>query len=135
MELEHKSSPLLPRRLFYKRVARYTFFTIELILASLAIGVLGYHFLNRLSWLDSLVNASMILTGMGPVDPLKNDAAKWFASFYAIFSGVAFLSIVAVFMTPMVHRFLHKHHLDDELRREKYEKRIADKASLPNQTN
>jgi len=80
---------------------------------SLGIGVVGYHFINELPWLDSLLNASMILTGMGPVDPMKNDAAKWFASFYAIFSGIAFLSTVAVFLSPLVHRFLHKHHLDE----------------------
>ncbi len=61
----------------------------------------------------------MILTGMGPVDSMKTDAAKWFASFYAIFSGVVFLSTVAVFLTPIVHRFLHKHHLDDEVGDEK----------------
>lgn len=114
MAFEHRSRPLLPQKDFYIRVLRYTAFSFFLILASLAIGVLGYHYLNDLTWLDSLVNASMILTGMGPVDPLKNDVAKWFASFYAIFSGVAFLSIVAVFFAPIVHRFLHKHHLDEE---------------------
>ena len=75
--------------------------------------MIGYHDLNDLSWTDAVVNASMILTGMGPVDPLKNDAAKWFASVYAIFSGVAFLTIVAVFLSPMVHRFLHKLHMDE----------------------
>ena len=112
MPFEHRSKPLLPRTQFLMRVSRYGFFSLILILFSLGIGILGYHFLDELSWLDSLVNAAMILTGMGPVDPLKNDAAKWFASFYAIFSGVAFLSIVAVFLSPMVHRFLHKHHLD-----------------------
>ena len=104
---------MLTKKDFYIRVLRYTGFSFVLIIASLIIGVLGYHYLNDLDWLDALVNASMILTGMGPVDPLKNDAAKWFASFYAIFSGVAFLSIVAVFFSPIVHRFLHKHHLDE----------------------
>lgn len=78
---------------------------------SLGIGVLGYHYFSDLPWLDALLNASMILTGMGPVDPMKTDGAKWFASLYAIYSGVAFLSTVAVFLTPIVHRFLHKHHL------------------------
>jgi hypothetical protein len=111
---EHKSQPLLPRRLFMIRVLRYWGFTVFLIGISLGIGVVGYHFLNQLSWLDSFLNASMILTGMGPIDPMKNDAAKWFASFYAIFSGIAFLSIVAVFLSPLVHRFLHAHHLDDQ---------------------
>ena len=113
MSFENRSRPLLTKMDFYIRVLRYTGFSFVLIIASLIIGVLGYHYLNDLDWLDALVNASMILTGMGPVDPLKNDAAKWFASFYAIFSGVAFLSIVAVFFSPIVHRFLHKHHLDE----------------------
>ena len=114
MSFEHRNKPLLPRKDFLIRVSRYATFSIILIIVSLGIGIVGYHFLNELSWLDALVNASMILTGMGPVDPLKNDTAKWFASFYAIFSGVAFLSIVAVFLSPIVHRFLHKHHLDNE---------------------
>jgi len=113
MPFEHHSRPLLPRREFLFRVFRYGAFASMLIMGSLSIGVLGYHYLNDLSWLDATVNAAMILTGMGPVDPLQNDSAKWFASFYAIFSGVAFLSIVAVFFSPIVHRFLHKHHLDE----------------------
>jgi hypothetical protein len=113
MPFEHRSKPVLSRGKFFVRVTRYAGFSVILILCSLGVGVLGYHYLAELSWIDALVNASMILTGMGPVDPLKNDTAKWFASFYAIFSGVAFLSIVAVFLSPMVHRFLHKHHLDE----------------------
>lgn len=113
MTFEHKTKALLPRRQFFARIARYFTFSLILLIISLGLGVLGYHYLNGLSWIDSMVNASMILTGMGPVDPLKNDAAKWFASFYAIFSGVAFLSIVAVFLAPIAHRFLHKLHLDE----------------------
>jgi hypothetical protein len=109
--LEHRSKPLLPFRLFIFRLLRYAGFALLLIGFSLGIGIMGYHYFNELPWLDSLLNASMILTGMGPVDSMKNDAAKWFVSFYAIFSGVAFLSTVAVFLTPLVHRFLHKHHL------------------------
>ena len=112
--LEHHSKPLLPFRLFIIRLFRYAGFAFLLIGLSLGIGVIGYHYLNELSWLDAFLNASMILTGMGPVDPMKNDAAKWFASIYAIFSGVAFLSTVAVFLTPLVHRFLHQHHLTQE---------------------
>jgi hypothetical protein len=83
-----------------------------LIIGSLAIGVLGYHVTAGLGWIDSLLNASMILTGMGPVDELHTDGAKIFASLYAIFSGVAFLTIVAVLMAPLVHRFLHRFHLE-----------------------
>jgi len=114
MPFEHRKKALLPSKLFYLRILRYAGFTLVLLSFSLGVGVVGYHYLNDLSWLDALVNASMILTGMGPVDPLKNDAAKVFASFYAIFSGVAFLSIVAVFLSPIVHRFLHKLHLDEK---------------------
>jgi len=110
---EHRHRPLLPLREFFMRQARYGLFTAILIFASLGIGVLGYHFFNDLNWIDSLVNASMILTGMGPVDPLKDDLAKLWASFYALFSGVAFLTISAVFLSPIVHRFLHKFNLDE----------------------
>ena len=113
---EHYTKPLLPPELFLLRVLRYLGFTMLLLGVSLGIGMIGYHYVDELPWLDSLLNASMILTGMGPVDPMKNDAAKWFASFYAIFSGVAFLSTVAVFLSPLVHRFLHKHHLDESKR-------------------
>jgi hypothetical protein len=111
---ERYSKPLASRGEYLIRVLRYAGFTALLIGLSLGIGVIGYHFFNELSWLDSLLNASMILTGMGPVNSMDTNAAKWFASVYSIFSGVAFLSIVAVFMAPIVHRFLHKHHLDDE---------------------
>jgi len=113
MPFEHHSKPLLSKGEYFNRVLRYAWFSFLLLSFSLGIGVVGYHYLNDLSWLDSLLNASMILTGMGPVDPMKTDGAKWFASFYAIFSGVAFLSTVAVFLSPMVHRLLHRLHLDE----------------------
>lgn len=81
---------------------------------SLGIGVIGYHFLADLGWVDSLLNASMILTGMGPVNPMISTEAKLFSSFYALFSGVAFLSIAAVMFAPLIHRFLHKLQIDLE---------------------
>lgn len=114
MNFEHRSQPILPFDKFIKRILRYTFFSMVLIGVSLGIGVAGYHYINELPWLDALLNASMILTGMGPVDPMKNDAAKLFASFYSIFSGVVFLSTVAVFLSPIAHRFLHKIHVDED---------------------
>ena len=80
----------------------------------LGIGVLDYHLIARLSWIDSLLNASMILGGMGPVDPLKTDAAKIFASSYALFSGVAFIGIVSVLLAPFVHRLLHRVHAEEQ---------------------
>jgi hypothetical protein len=78
---------------------------------SLAIGIFGYHIFEGLSWIDSLVNSSMILGGMGPVNNLQTNAGKLFASFYALFSGLIFLIIVGVLVVPIFHRFLHKFHL------------------------
>lgn len=78
----------------------------------LGIGVVGYRVFAGLGWVDALLNASMILTGMGPVDPMTTTGAKIFASAYAVFSGVAFLTIVAVLFAPVVHRFLHRFHIE-----------------------
>lgn len=98
---------------YIKLIKSITLGTVFLII-SLAIGVIGYHHFFNISWLDSLVNASMILTGMGPVDKASTDGAKWFSSLYAIYSGVAFLTSVAVIFGPIVHRFLHQFRLDVE---------------------
>ena len=83
-----------------------------MLCVSVGIGMAGYHVWGGLGWLDSFLNASMILTGMGPVDRMDTDAGKLFASLYAIFSGVAFLGFVGVLFAPAYHRFLHKFHLD-----------------------
>jgi hypothetical protein len=112
MTKRRRHVPLLPPREFAVRLARNAVLGFALIVASLALGVVGYHVTAGLGWIDALLNASMILTGMGPVDPLTTDGAKLFASFYALFSGVAFLTIVAVLMAPLVHRFLHRFHLE-----------------------
>jgi hypothetical protein len=109
---EHHRAPLLTRGEFTRRLARFASFAGLLVAVSLAIGVSGYHFIAGLGWVDALLNASMILTGMGQVDPMTTTAAKLFAAAYALFSGVAFLSIVAVLLAPMVHRFLHRLHLE-----------------------
>jgi hypothetical protein len=85
-----------------------------ILFISLLIGMIGYHYYFKLSWVDSLYNASMILTGMGPVDKALTTSGKIFASFYAIYSGVAFLTSVAIIFSPIVHRFLHKFKLDVE---------------------
>jgi hypothetical protein len=84
------------------------------LLFSLGIGVMGYHYFFNIPWLDSLLNASMILTGMGPVDRAETDSAKLFSSIYAIYSGVAFLTSVAVLFSPIIHRFLHQFRIDME---------------------
>ena len=102
------------RRHFLTRVVRNALVAFGLLIVSLAIGMVGYRFTMNLSWVDALLNASMILTGMGPVDRADNDAAKIFASCFAIYSGVAFLTSVAFLFVPLLHRFLHKFHIDVE---------------------
>jgi hypothetical protein len=114
MILRRRHIPLLPRPVFVARLATNGAIAAAMVAVSLAIGVIGYHVTAHLPWIDALLNAAMILTGMGPVDPLPSTAAKLFASAYAIFSGVAFLSIVAVVLAPIVHRFLHRFHLEIE---------------------
>lgn len=111
---ERRGEPLIPLRQFYARLLRGALAGAALILGSLAIGVIGYHGIARLGWVDSLLNAAMILTGMGPVDHMVTTGAKLFASAYALFSGVMFLTSVGVLLAPVVHRFLHRFHLEIE---------------------
>jgi hypothetical protein len=110
--LEHHTEPLLPRALFLRRLLNYAFIAFLLILFALGIGVLGYRYFEGLSWLDALLNASMILGGMGPVNSLHTNGGKLFASFYALFSGIAFLAIAGTLIAPIAHRFLHRLHLE-----------------------
>jgi len=84
------------------------------LIVGLGIGVLGYHHIAHLSWVDAVLNASMILTGMGPVAVLVTDASKLFASAYALFSGIVFLTATGIVLGPVVHRVLHRFHLEDE---------------------
>ena len=76
--------------------------------------MIGYHYLGELPWIDALVNASMILGGMGPVDPISSHAGKLFASFYALFSGLLFIGAASLVVAPFVHRVMHKLHIDEE---------------------
>ena len=112
IEFEHSGEPLLPLGRFWGRLLRGALAGGALIGSSLLIGVLGYHAIGRLGWVDSILNAAMILTGMGPVDRMDTTAAKLFASAYALFSGVAFLTSVGVLFAPVVHRFMHRFHLE-----------------------
>ena len=111
---ERRKQPLLSRAEFGKRVGRHGLVALGVLVAGLGIGILGYHFIAHLSWIDSLLNASMILGGMGPIDPLPNNAAKLFASFYALFSGLAFVGVVSVLLAPFVHRLLHRVHAEEQ---------------------
>ena len=111
---EHHSEPLATPAEFAQRILRYSLVTAGIILFSLGIGILGYHYLESLSWIDSLLNASMILGGMGPVNALQTDAGKIFASFYALYSGIILLASVGILVTPIFHRFMHRFHLELE---------------------
>ncbi len=111
---EHKHQKVAPVSVFMKRLAGYLCITGVLILGVLLIGISGYHWLAGLGWVDSLLNASMILGGMGPVNPLPNNAAKIFASAYALFSGLVFIAVMGILLVPIMHRVLHKFHMDDD---------------------
>jgi hypothetical protein len=109
---EHRSQGLLPRPLFIRRLLLHGVVASALLVVSLAIGVIGYHVTEGLSWLDSVLNASMILGGMGPVDTLHTADGKLFASAYALFAGMAFLATAGIVVAPMAHRLLHGLHLE-----------------------
>ncbi len=114
LQLEHRKQKVLPLKRFLVRLARFALFAFVLVLASVLMGTVGYHQFSHLGWLDSFYMACMILTGMGPVAEMTTDGAKLFSSFYALYSGVAFLSITAVFFAPIIHRILHILHVESE---------------------
>lgn len=113
MRYEKKTQPVIPLSRFILRLARSAAIASAIIFGGLGIGVLGYHFTENLPWLDALLNASMILSGMGPVNNPTSVGGKWFASAYALFSGVVFLSVAAVLFGPVIHRLLHRFHLSE----------------------
>jgi hypothetical protein len=114
MAFERKNQPLATRGIYFFRQMRYTAYALGIISVSLAIGTYGYQYFDHLSTLDGFYNASMILTGMGPVNPMVSPAAKIFSSLYAVFSGVAFLTTISILLSPAIHRFLHRLHIDEK---------------------
>ncbi len=114
MSFEHHRKPLLSRKDFVRRQLRYTGFSLIILFVSLSAGTVGYRVFGDLSWIDAFLNASMILTGMGPVDHVNTQGGKVFAAVYALFSGIAFLTFAGVLFAPVYHRFLHKLHVDIE---------------------
>ncbi|MBL9130781.1 MAG: hypothetical protein JNG86_06255 [Verrucomicrobiaceae bacterium] len=112
---ESRKDPLAPRHVFLRRFLRYLAAAAALVGISLGAGVLGYHFLAHMSWIDSVLNASMILGGMGPVDVLKTDTAKLFASAYALFSGMVAITVMSMVLAPLAHRALHLFHLEEDV--------------------
>lgn len=111
-DFEPKREPLLPRAQFYLRVARTAAIAAGVVLASLFLGAFGFHSTEHLSWLDSTLNASMLLSGMGPLDHPESTAGKLFATVYALFSGVVFLTVAALLFAPLFHRIIHRFHLE-----------------------
>ena len=110
---EHHTDPVLPRDAFLRRVSGHVVVSIGIVAISLAIGTAGYHWFGRLHWLDAFENASMILTGMGPVDTMESSGAKLFAALYALYSCIVFLAAVGVMAAPFLHRILHRLHVEE----------------------
>ncbi len=98
----------------YLHFLRNGLFGLILIAIALFIGMLGYHEFEHMSWIDAFINASMILSGMGPESPVVTVAGKLFAGFYALFSGLAFIAIVVIMLTPAIHKFFRKIHLESQ---------------------
>lgn len=113
---EQRKKPLLPRRAFCVRVARSVALAFAIVMVSLGIGMAGYHGFEGLSWLDAFLNAAMILSGMGPVAAIQTTGGKLFAGCYALFSGLALITTLAVIIAPLFHRFLHKFHMEADSR-------------------
>ena len=113
MKLENRRQKVVPLSHFLVRLGRYGAFALVLIGLSVLMGTIGYRHVADLGWIDSFHMACMILTGMGPVEEMKSNQAKLFSSFYALYSGVAFLSITAVIFAPIIHRLLHILHVQD----------------------
>lgn len=111
---EHLKQRPLPRAQFVARALAHFGIGLGAIAVALAVGVAGYHSFAGLKWVDALLNASMILGGMGPVDALHTNAAKIFASFYALFSGLVFIAVLAVLLAPFLHRLMHRMHMEEE---------------------
>ena len=109
---EHRSTPLLERHLFWRRMAGHVGAALIIMTLSLVVGTLGYHVLGQLEWVDAFENASMILGGMGPVGEIASTPGKLFASLYALYSGVVFLIAAGLLVAPVFHRMLHHFHLE-----------------------
>ncbi|HTB06274.1 MAG TPA: hypothetical protein VK806_04915 [Bacteroidia bacterium] len=112
IRFESKHEPLAKHTVFFGRMVKMAAIAGFATFLCLILGIAGYHYIAHLAWIDALHNASMILSGMGPVANVENVSGKLFSSFYALFSGVAFITNISIFLSPVVHRFLHKMHLE-----------------------
>ena len=116
LRFESRHEPVLSRLAFARRLARNLAASAALIVLSLAGGMAGYHYFEEMSWIDAYVNASMILSGMGPVTTLQSDGGKIFAGSYALYSGLALIFATGLIISPIAHRLLHRFHLESSRR-------------------
>jgi len=111
---ERHHEPLISREVYLRRIARSGGLAFAAVLAALFLGVSGYYWFEGIPWEDANLNTAMILGGMGPVAELHSTAGKLFAAAYALFSGLMFIVVAGLFFGPVIHRFLHKFHLEDD---------------------
>ena len=111
---ERRHDQLAPRSVFVKRIVASLAVALAMIVIALLIGIAGYHYLAGFNLIDSLLEASMILGGMGPIKELPNDSAKIFASIYALFSGLLLIAMMGIILSPVIHRVMHKFHVDEK---------------------
>ena len=111
---EHRKQRLAPMGVFYQRVIKHILIALLVMIICLCIGIIGYHYSANIGWLDAVHNASMILSGMGPVVEIKTVAGKWFSSAYALFSGVVFITNIGIILAPALDRMFHRLHLGEE---------------------
>ena len=111
---EHRRHRLLPWRRFIRRASRHLLFGVGIVFVADGGGTLGYHTYGHLGWLDSFLNASMILSGMGPVDKMGDPGGKLFAACYALFSGIVFIGVMGIVLAPWIHRLIHATHMEDQ---------------------
>lgn len=114
MTFEPRREQLAPISEFVRRLLKFFLFASLIMALALGMGVCGYHYWGGLAWIDALVNAAMILGGMGPVDKMETVPGKLFSTFYALFSGLVFVATFSLLISPVMHRALHKFHVDDE---------------------
>lgn len=110
--VEKKRGRFAPPKNIYIHLTRNSIVGLFLIVIALFIGMLGYHVFEKMSWVDSFLNASMILSGMGPANPMVSTGGKIFAGIYALFSGLAFIAIVVIILSPLIHKFFRKIHME-----------------------
>jgi len=113
-QYERRGDKLAPRNIFIKRIIGALGIALGVIVVCLGAGIAGYHWIAGFGWIDSLLEASMILGGMGPVNQLPSDGAKIFASIYALFSGLVVLALMGIMLSPVMHRIMHKFHVAEE---------------------